>query len=331
MFVSGLEKFGIDGPTIQEMRSKGSLHSTIDRYRNEYFEKRYPEILQGVAVIQDEHRKSLAFRNLLRKASVDSNTGVWCDIKAFVLERNKGQNVAAPPSSRTIVLCDATGSMTNLLEKAKNTVAIMFERSQEILVEKKMDKDCFQLQFACYRNYSSFGSMDNVIQDSEFSADPQYLRAFMNRIRPAGGQGNEAVEMGLHHANLEASEEGPPVSQIILIGDMPPNTDSEIRSRRPTDAGFKKCKWGKVGNAYSEAQNLAVLGIPVHAFHVAANAEADFKKIAAMTNGESSYLDIHSSKGAELLTGAVTKKILASVGGAELVKAYEEKWGHTVA
>jgi len=42
---------------------------------------------------------------------------------------------------------DATGSMANLLENAKNTVQTMFERTVEIVTDKKngYEEGCFQL------------------------------------------------------------------------------------------------------------------------------------------------------------------------------------------
>jgi hypothetical protein len=50
---------------------------------------------------------------------------------------------------------DATGSMTNLLQKAKNTVAEMFSRATEVLRETNIPENCVSMQFAVYRNYSS--------------------------------------------------------------------------------------------------------------------------------------------------------------------------------
>jgi hypothetical protein len=51
----------------------------------------------------------------------------------------------------------------------------------------------------------------------------------MSTITSSGGQGNEAVEIGLWHANnLANNEEAGGLSQVFLIGDYPPNTQAEV-------------------------------------------------------------------------------------------------------
>ncbi len=42
---------------------------------------------------------------------------------------------------KTLILMDATGSMSNLLHKAKNSVAIMFEKTSDILKEFKISPE----------------------------------------------------------------------------------------------------------------------------------------------------------------------------------------------
>ena len=59
----------------------------------------------------------------------------------------------------------------------------------------------------------------------------------MKNIKPECGWGNEAIEIGLWHANNE--NENQAISQIILIGDMPANTESEIKINRESIYGEK--------------------------------------------------------------------------------------------
>ena len=49
---------------------------------------------------------------------------------------------------------DATGSMSSMLSKTKNSVGIMFERAQIILKENGIEEDSFLIQFSAYRSYN---------------------------------------------------------------------------------------------------------------------------------------------------------------------------------
>jgi hypothetical protein len=52
----------------------------------------------------------------------------------------------------------------------------------------------------------------------------------MKPIRTSGGQGNEAIEIGLWHVNQQLKTKK--VTQVILIGDFPPNTDEEVTKKK---------------------------------------------------------------------------------------------------
>jgi hypothetical protein len=60
-----------------------------------------------------------------------------------------------------MILMDATGSMSALLNKAKNAVGEMYERAGKVLEENKLESSLNLLQYVCYRNYSS--SVDNLL------------------------------------------------------------------------------------------------------------------------------------------------------------------------
>jgi hypothetical protein len=76
------------------------------------------------------------------------------EVRKFLAKQNIGANLITA-SSRTVLLMDATGSMSSLLSADKETVCTMFERASTVLAEKELPNDAFQMQFAVYRNYSS--------------------------------------------------------------------------------------------------------------------------------------------------------------------------------
>ena len=68
----------------------------------------------------------------------------------------------------------------------------------------------------------------------------------------------------------------------------------------------------------------AVKPVPIHCYYMAKRATASFTVLAGATGGGSvQHLDVNSSSGAQLLTDAVCKQILSSLGGQSLADAYE--------
>jgi len=153
----------------------------------------------------------------------------------------------------------------------------------------------------------------------------------MDKIQAEGGWVNEAVEIGLWYANLEVDKGG--VSQVVLIGDAPANTQDEVTQKREKhgEAYWGNSKFKQPTFYKTELEKLKKKGIPVHAFFVNRKAEANFKEIAKETGGRCKLLDINSSAGAEKLTNLVTKEILRNVGqsngrGDDLVDAYRNRY-----
>jgi len=233
--------------------------------------------------------------------------------------------------SRTVVLMDATGSMTALLMKSKTAVRLMFERASTILKQNGIKEDNFQLQFAVYRNYNS--TADRILQFSGWYTNPDNLRQFMENISVEGGWGNEAIEVGFWHVNHETSN-GASITQVILIGDAPANTQKEIQSKRGKQHGesyWSTSKFGSGPKHYSEELKPIIANhIPVHCFWVHDLAKSNFMEIAQLTKGHSAALDIDTEAGAEMLTGFVTQSVLQDVGGdkgKKLVDDYVAKYG----
>jgi hypothetical protein len=73
-----------------------------------------------------------------------------------------------------------------------------------------------------YRNYNS--SSAEILESTPFETSLDNLFKFMSKVKPKGGWGNEAIEVCLQAINNQLD-----VSQVILIGDAPWNTDKEVR------------------------------------------------------------------------------------------------------
>ncbi|CAF0898623.1 unnamed protein product [Adineta steineri] len=334
-----LEKFQIEKIDIEDIRAgKGILsrladavgltknYSTIyellDEKRTEIFKARYDNNRKFVDHARIKHKEAKNFLLNLTNGNIEA-------VKAFLAEENKG--AAGSSKSRTVCLMDATGSMSSLLHKCKNTLDIMFERASAILRENNILSDSFQLQLAVYRNYNS--TEEKILQFSPWETKPDNLRTFMNTIEVDGGWGDEAVEIGLWHANQESKRE--PITQVILIGDAPPNSQNDVKSKRSQygEEYWSGTKFQQQTYYEKELENLKLSNIPVHAFYVEKRAKSVFEKIAKNTGGRCENLDINSPAGAKMLTDLVTEEILKNVGGSLkgdiLVKAYREKYSKT--
>jgi len=316
-----LEKFtNLD--ELKEAQKKEGVYDFLNEKRNDYFINQYQENEKFVKEAKIAHEKAEEF-----VLAMDRNDIGF--IKKYLCTCNKGAEIGG---SRTVCLMDATGSMSGLLQKAKNTVGIMFERARVVLDENGLASCNFELQFVVYRNYNS--REDKLLQFSGWESKSDKLRNFMKSIQVEGGLGNEAIEIGLSHVN-EISDSDL-VNQVILIGDAPPNTQQEVGKKRSREFGesyWKTTKYHQPTFYQTEIQQLQQKGIPVHAFYVDKYAKTVFEEISQTTNGTCNFLDINSEKGAELLTDLVTQQILRNAGGSDgekLVEWYQQKFkmGH---
>ena len=324
---SELEAIQISADMIRDFEAKGQRYSEIDRMRKSAFNSSYATAMTYVDTIEQNHKDSQEFLISLYRGDIAA-------VKEFINMRNKSAALHEEGTlSRTICLIDATGSMTHLLDQVKMTVHSMFERARTIL-EAAGYPEAFEMQLAFYRNYSSGA---DVLEHSTWERQPENLRAYMNRIRVNGGQGREAVEIGLWHVNRELR--AGTVTQVILIGDMPPNTREEVaHKRRGSDhfAYWSNTQFAEPTYYKYEMTNIVSAGVPIHALYVKDDAREVFKNIAKSTGGVTDALDIHSDKGAAMLTRLVTMRILedvnkfvggGSVGEKKLKEAYHSKYG----
>lgn len=280
-----------------------SVYHLLDDKRTDLFKTQYQANMTFVQQAKQRHDATKSFLLQLNAADINS-------VRAFLVKENKGANIVAEPS-RTVCLMDATGSMTHLLHNCKNTVAIMFQRAIQILKENNISEDSFQIQFVFYRNYNS--KEDKILQNSSWETKADNLRVFMNSINVEGGMGNEAIEIGLWHANKENERDH--ITQVILIGDAPPNTIDEVKQKRTHlgEAYWQKTRFAQNTYYEDELAKLISANVPVHAFFVANYAESVFRQIANRAKGRCELLDINYPSGADMLTNLVTEVILKSI------------------
>merc|ERR1711934_183289 len=179
----------------------------------------------------------------------------------------------------------------------------------------------FQLQFAAYSNYN-VGKI-SILGASPWCSKASGLRKFMHGINTRGGLGNEAIEIGLLHANWE--HEANPLGQVILIGDAPPNTPREVRKhrKRKGEHYWYNTKYAEATTSEAELAKLKDHGIPVHTFYLAKGAKKAFTHIAEETEGRCQELDVNAAGGSQKLQEVITTRVLHNLGGEEYVKEYE--------
>ncbi|CAF3541480.1 unnamed protein product [Rotaria socialis] len=297
-----------------------TLYQTLNEARNLHYESKCGSKGVGIAQCKREHKDSKDFMAALSSGNIVA-------VKEFLKKQNQGANLIAA-SSRTVLLMDATGSMTNLLSAAKETVCTMFERASDILTLKGLSCNVFQMQFAVYRNYSS--DVNKILEVSSWETKARNLRAFMSTIGPEGGMGEEAIEIGLWHATKESETEGG-ISQVILIGDAPANTQSDVTEKRTKlgEAYWEQTRFAVPTYYEDELQKLINKNIPVHSFYLTDYAKDNFQKIAISTNGRCEFLNIKSPQGARSLTDFVTEEVLRKAGGDQgdsIVELYRAKY-----
>jgi len=206
----------------------------------------------------------------------------------------------------------------------------MFSEALAVLAKQNMTS-AFEVQFAGYRNYNAPEAQ--LLEHSYWESNPDNLFTFIDSIETSYGFGNEAIEIGLWYADSEIRKTTMDAYryQIILIGDQPPNTESEVVSKRKGrgEQYWSGTKFHEIVYYQSELDKLKANSIPVHAFYVKENAKLSFQQIAMETGGESSWLDINSPAGADMLTDLVTERILneaagGGAAGAEIINEYRK-------
>ena len=319
-----LEKYKITKLEFEHVQTHNpdQLYRLINEKRNSFFEIQYKNDTSYVNKAKESHKEAQQLVNALKSNNVST-------VRDILWKRNRG------PSEYDLVtkigiLMDATGSMSHLIQNAKNTVEEMFRRISSILESKDIDPQCFQIQFIAYRNYDAPPS--ELLRFSGWYSDATKLRTFLDQIKANYGWGtNEAVEVALQHVRLMIENNGDDVTELILIGDAGCNTKDEVNTKRER----RKDEWNEsksFKNAtffLNEVQFFQSEGIKIHTCALAMYAQKDFETIAKQTGGVYQVLSIDdTSKSGEKLTDLVAQHVLNAKGGKELVTLYKQKFMH---
>ena len=128
---------------------------------------------------------------------------------------------------------------------------------------------------------------------------------------------------------------------MVVIGDMPGNTDEDVRmawQNYPHYGRDNTSYWKTHFPNVEIAEKLitkyfAPKHIPVHTMYLTDSAEAQFKRMASLSIdkngdlGKSDFLDVGADGAAERLTEIISKHVLKNIGGDRLLKAYDAKYG----
>ena len=311
------EVYGVDAERVKKMRADGAFYDELHKMRCEHFKTEYQGLTDQIKSFQETcHTPSVQ----LLQWVVHARPGGVREAKKLLMLFNETSS-AKITHSKTVILMDATGSMGGLINGVKATINKLFSGLKGVLQNNSLDPNCFETQLCAYRNYEDGPNM--MLQTSPWSSEPARLQTFMEGISASGGartmSGNEAVEIGLWHVNQEAENgQGRGVTQVILIADMPPNTQQEINERRRITEGtynWNKTRFSQPTFYKGEVDKLAsrTPSIPVHSFYVSSNAQEKFAEIAKATGGETGSLEINSEKGSQLLVGLFAKKVVTDV------------------
>lgn len=295
------------------------IYKELDHHRCNLTRVRNTAREKEMVKVEGRYQETLAFCKNLQNASQGSAEAMEQAI-LFLRKRNTVQSCTGQDgNSRTCVLLDATASMSHLLSSCKATLHEVFTRTSQILGEQNFDAT-FEMQIVVFRNYNA--PPDMLLEHSIWERYPQHLEMFLEAVKPTYGWQNEAIEIAFNHVLTE--HEKTPVSQVILIGDAPPNTNEEMVWKRAENARhYENSKFNEMEDCQKLLPILAEKKIPVNAFYVAHRAKEAFENFASTTNANAGYLDIYSQRGADELMNIVAKQILESIGGEKLVRAYE--------
>jgi hypothetical protein len=201
-----LTDFSVNADSVAAIIAGGSFMMPLSQARAVRFKDRYKQLDGDIAVLKHEYNSAMQFIDNLAKVPTDArhlvavSQAVRDAIVNFLVRQNTCP--AAPIRlSRTLVLMDATLSMVNLLARVRASVMDMFTDAQRVMREAGVQDCSFEMQFAVYRNYNS--RKDGLFHHSGWTEHASVLQDFMTTVHALDGDGREAVEIGLWHANQE--------------------------------------------------------------------------------------------------------------------------------
>jgi hypothetical protein len=298
--------------------SSNALEDMLNAKRDEFYKTTYANNRSDVKKAEEMHIQFLGFiKNMLSRSTAH--------VQDYLLAENKAEVMLSLGKGGTLILLDATCSMSHCMKNAKSKVRDIFTLAFQVLEKHGIPTGSITLQFAAYRNYDS--THDLLFQCSKWENNANNLIDFLKPLEVSGGWGNEAIEVGFEHAAREA--EAGRLAQVIVIGDVGANTSEEVAQKRAERGEKYWLDHGFPNPTYAEAElaRLSACNVPVYPFYVCKSARAAFEGYAAKTGGKADFLNVNSSRGGELLTDFITERVLYSIGGengAALVSSYKE-------
>jgi hypothetical protein len=206
-------------------------------------------------------------------------------------------NILRGSTARFAIALDATGSMSGLIEMAKQSIGEILRR-----VIREAGRPV-EIMLVAYRDYDV---PNEIVEASAASKDANALIAWLNKIRAHGGGANdgEAVERALETILNAGQFDG-----VMVAGDEPPNSSSFVQRARGKESPVAE----DLGRRFAQANT------PIHTFVVGEDDRTirAFASLASLSGGKSGKLD----GSAEMIDMAVMA-MLAKLKGTEGVKAY---------
>ncbi len=305
------EQFGLTAQQTANFQSpEGKLvaFDQIARLRDKKSDDEFKKLMKKNEELIAVHKESKQFVTDLQQGNTDK-------VKEFLLKQNRERS--AQEMAPTVLMLDATGSMSSVFSAVKSTIGDMFSETRRILEEKGFDVTKFSMQIMVYRNYNA----SKIYETSPAETDPEALKEFLKPLEMSGGSGDtEAMEVTFGNLNKQIerdkASQKPIPKQVILIGDVAPNTRAETidRSRGHAEFYFDE-----------EIAKFKAHAIPVFTFYTNSRAvntyvEWNFTKIAKETRGTCGPLNIDdNATKAEMeaaktvLQEAITTNILNSI------------------
>ena len=324
-----LEKFGISAQDAQKAYSEQKLYALLKSKRGAFIETRHQEISQGVEQAKRSHKIGMSLIESLMSSDVSK-------VKNILFESNLG--AAEHIDAKVVILIDATRSMGSLIAQLKNCIEEVCKRISITLKDNNKDPKSFRLQIMGYRNYNA--PRDKILEYSGWSSDGTRLREFLANLKANWGVNNEAIEIGFQHIiDCEKESKNDQVSNVILIGDRPPNSKEEVLSKRTknnVNNGYfnERYDWDtdplyeKPVFCEEQLEFFQSKGIKIHTVYLEKQAKESFESIAKKTGGLCDYLDVSDvRKSSQMLTDLVCEEVLmvAQVDGSKLVRSYRNK------
>jgi hypothetical protein len=152
---SDLDTLGISETEIKNICDTQKGFDLIDQKRIDKYQLKYNICLNNIAEANIFHKNSKKLLEDIMNKNLKGIQNYFGEYKGSFISKNTIK------ISKTLCLMDATCSMGSTLNICKDTVISMFQKLKTIIEETKSKNnlnisiDCFQLQFAFYRNYNS--------------------------------------------------------------------------------------------------------------------------------------------------------------------------------